>query len=289
MKKITAIVLAALMAFSLVACGGSPASTPAESAPETNIVIDPAAFEQFTGPSIDAIKEKGVLTMVTEAQYPPFEFLSPDGEFLGCDIWLGQQIAAALGVELKITDMAFDGIVPTIKAGQADVGIAALTYSAERAEEVDFSLPYIESPQKLVVMKGNEDLYKSLADLSGKVLGAQRGTVQSEIITGMITGAELFELDKWPNVAMEVAGGKIDGLVVDEPVAMNMVESNDKLVLANFEFSKDEVSAGEAIILQKDKDDLMELVNAVVEAVEGDKGFNAAYDQAVQQSADLGL
>ena len=285
MKKFVSVLLCCLMAFSLVACGGAPAETPAES----DIVIDPAAFAEFTGPTIDAIKEAGVLTMATEAQYAPFEFIDTKGNFVGCDIWLGKQIAAALGVELKITDMAFDGIVPAIKAGQANLGIAAITFTADRAEEVDFSTPYIESPQALVVAKGNEDVIKEIGDLAGKTVGAQRGTVQSELIKGVLTESNLFELDKWPNVAMEVASGKIDCLLVDAPAADNMIAGNDKLALANYTFSKDEMSAGEAVIMQKGNQDLVDLVNAVIEAVAGDKGFDAAYDAAAALSKEMGL
>lgn len=283
MKKFLSILLAGMLAFSMVGCGGTEMDTKHE------VIVKAEDFASFTGETIDAIKEKGELVMATEAQYAPFEFVDAKGNFLGCDVWLGEQIAAALGVKLTVVDMAFNGIVPAIKAGQADIGIAAITYTGERAEEVDFSNSYIESAQKLVVKKGNEDSVKALEDLDGKTVGAQLGTVQSELIKGVLTTSNLFELDKWPNVAMEVASGKIDALLADAAAAQNMVDGNDQLVIANFDFPEGTMNAGEAAVVQKGNDDLLALVDAVVDAVKGDKGFDAAYDKAVEQSKQMGL
>jgi polar amino acid transport system substrate-binding protein len=114
MKKLFALTLAAVLAFSLVSCA-------------------------FADSALDAIKAKGKIVMGTEATYPPYEFLDDNAQFAGCDIWLAQQIAAALGVELEIQDMSFDGIIPAVRSGQIDIGIAAFTVTPERAEVIDFS------------------------------------------------------------------------------------------------------------------------------------------------------
>lgn len=292
MKKFMSMLLCGLMAFSMVACGGNSGnsnSSNSETGTAHEIVIKTEDFASFSGEKIDAIKKKGELVVATEAQYAPFEFMDAKGNYLGCDIWLAEQIAAALGVKLKIVDMDFKGIVPGIQAGESDLGIAAITYTAERAKSVDFSKAYIESPQKLVVAKGHEADYKTIEDLAGKTVGSQMGTVQSELIKGVLTDSTPFELDKWPSVAMEVASGKIDALLTDAAAADNMVAGNDQLAIADLEFTKEQMNAGEAVIMQKGSDDLMELVNAVIEAVEGDKGFNAAYEKAKNQSSELGL
>lgn len=282
MKKLISVLLCCTLALSLAACGGT------DTAGADDIVVKAEDFAQFTGPTIDAIKEAGALTLATEAQYPPFEFIDAKGGFVGCDIWLGKQIAAALGVELKVTDMAFDSIVPSVKSGQADIGIAAITVSEERAKVIDFSKVYQQDVQKLVVSAENKDAFTTKEDLAGKTIGAQRGTVQSTIIQNVLTDSTLFELDKWPTLAMEVAAGKIDGIVVDAPVGENMVAGNDKLAISGFEFSKDEVDIGKAAVVQKGQEDLLALVDAVIEQVEGEQ-FNAAYDKAVALSKDMGL
>ena len=72
---------------------------------------------------VDKIKEKGTLVLGTEATYGPYEFLDDNANPIGCDIWLAQQIADELGVELEVTDMAFDGIIDAVKTGMVDIGM----------------------------------------------------------------------------------------------------------------------------------------------------------------------
>ena len=73
------------------------------------------------------------IVMGTEATYPPYEYLDDNANFAGCDIWLAQQIAEALGVDLEIIDMSFDGIIPAVQAGNVDIGIAAFSTAAVSA------------------------------------------------------------------------------------------------------------------------------------------------------------
>ncbi|MBO7699482.1 MAG: transporter substrate-binding domain-containing protein, partial [Eubacteriaceae bacterium] len=140
MKRITALLLALLLIFSFAACGQKKE----EEKPAADSLVE-------------TIKARGKLIVGTEAQYAPYEYKNADADFAGCDIWLAQQIADALGVELEIVDMAFDGIIPAVQAGQVDLGIAAFTRTDERAEVIDFSDLYEESRQLLVVAAGNAD------------------------------------------------------------------------------------------------------------------------------------
>ncbi len=295
MKKIVAMAMAALMALSLVACGGSASgsgSASSAAAPESAPAASSAHAEeyaQFTGETIDAIKAAGKLAVGTEAQYAPFEFVDMDGNFAGCDIWLSQQVADALGVKLEIVDMAFDGIIPAVKAGQVNIGIAAFSVDEERAKEIDFSKVYQKDAQMLLVKKGNEETYATKESLKGQQLGAQRGTVQSKIITSVFPDSKLFELDKWPALALEVVNGNIAGLVVDGAVAEGLVANNDQLVVGNFDFSSEDIDVGKAAVLPKGSDDLLALVNAVMENVVADGSFQAAYDEAVELSKTLGI
>lgn len=301
MKKFLAAMMSAVLALSLAACGGAASSTPASapasepaSAPASQAASQPASapaadYSAYTGATIEAIKAKGKLVLGTEAQYAPFEFLDANAEFAGCDIWLAQQIADALGVQLEVMDMAFDGIIPAVKSNQVDIGIAAFTVDEERAKEIDFSEVYQKDQQLLVVKKGNEEVYTSKEALAGKTLGSQRGTVQSKLIQSALPDCKLFELDKWPALALEVANGNIDGLVVDGAVGEGLVANNDNIVVANFEFSKEEANFGKAAVLAKGTDDLKELVNAVILQVTEDGSFQAAYEAAVAEAKTLGI
>lgn len=280
MKKLFALLLCAMLCVSMATCAG---------AEDAIASVDPGDFSEFTGDTIDAIRAKGTLVLGTEATYAPFEFLDETASFAGCDIWLAQQIAIALGVELEVMDMAFDGIIPAVKSGQVDIGIAAFTVTEDRAKEIDFSEIYQRDQQMLVVKKGNEDVYTSKESLNGLQVGAQRGTVQSLLIQSALPDSILFELDKYPALALEVANENIAGLVVDGAVGDGLIANNENLVQANFEFDASEANFGKAAVLAKGTDDLKALVNAVIVQVAENGTFESAYDAAVEKASNLGI
>ena len=289
MKKLFALALAALMVLSMAACSAPAAEeTAAPASAEATPTEAPAADDDAAeGAVMKKVKESGKLVVGTEAQYAPYEFKDLDANFAGCDIWLAQQIADALGVELEIVDMSFDGIIPAVQSGQVDMGIAAFTVTEERAQVIDFSEVYEKSPQAVIVKKGNEAAYSTKESFAGKKVGAQKGTVQS--IKNVLTGSELFELDKYPELGMEVAAGNIAALVVDSAVADALIKSNPDLALADFEFDPNEVNYGKAAVIAKGNEDFVAAVNEVITKVTSDGSFQKAYDDAVALADSMGL
>ncbi len=178
------------------------------------------------GPVMTKIKASGKLVVGTEAQYAPYEFKDLNANFVGCDMFLAQKIADALGVELEIVDMSFDGIIPAVQAGQVDLGIAAFTNTPARAEVIDFSDLYETSLQYLIVAADKVDTYSTKESLAGLKVGAQRGTIQSQLILSALPDSQLFELDKYPELALEVTNGNIAGLVVDSAVGDSIVATS---------------------------------------------------------------
>ena len=271
MKKITktaALLLSILMVFSL---------------------FQTIAFAD-DGPVMAKIKADGKLVVGTEAQYAPYEFKNLKAEFVCCDIFLAQKIADALGVKLEIIDMSFDGIIPAVQAGQVDLGIAAFTNTPARAEVIDFSDLYETSMQYLVVAAANADVYTTKESLAGLKVGAQKGTIQSQLITSALPDSQLFELDKYPELALEVANGNIAGLVVDSAVGDSIVaNSNGVLAVSGFEFSAEEASFGKSVVIPKGNEDLVAAVNAVIAEVLEDGSYQAAYEEAVALAAEMGV
>ena len=205
-------------------------------------------------------------------------------------MWLAQQIADAIGVELEVVDMAFDGIIPAVQSGQVDLGIAAFTKTPERAEVIDFSDLYETSAQLLIVKTGNADLYSTKEALAGQKVGAQKGTIQSQLILSALPDSELFELEKYPALGLEVQNGNIAGLVVDQAVGESLVAtSNGGLEVSNFEFTAEEASFGKAVVAAKGNEDLLAVVNEVIAKVTADGSYQQAYDSAVELAASLGL
>ena len=238
---------------------------------------------------LDKIKAAGKLVVGTEATYPPYEYLDDDANFAGCDIWLAQQIADALGVELEIQDMDFDGIIPAVQSGLVDIGIAAFTVKPERAEVIDFSIEYETSAQLLIVKAGNADVYATKEALAGQIVGAQQGTIQSQLIESALPDSTLFELKTYPELALETTNGNIVGFVVDYAVGMAMVNSSDgALEVSNFEFTAEEASFGKAAVIAKTNEDFVAAVNEVIEKVLADGSYQAAYDAAVEATGETG-
>ena len=240
--------------------------------------------------ALERIKTSGKLVVGTEAQYAPYEFRDADNNIVGCDMFLAAEIAKGLGVDLEIVDMAFDGIIPAVQAGQVDLGIAAFTNTPERAEVIDFSAIYEQSLQYLVVKTENKDVYTTVESLAGQKVGAQRGTIQSQLIRQALPDSELFELAKYPELALEVQNGNIAGLVVDAAVGDSIVASSDgKLAVANFTFDAEVANFGKSVVLQKGNDDLKAEVDKVIERVLSDGSYQKAWDEAVALQKELGL
>ena len=287
-KKTLALAMSALMLLAMLTGCGSSKKDDATAADSNTETQEPAA--DTTSSKLDQIKANGKLLVGTEAQYAPYEFKDLDANFAGCDMWLAQQIADSLGVELEVVDMSFDGIIPAVKSGQVDIGIAAFTKTPERAEEIDFSDLYETSAQLLVVKTGNADVYSTKEALAGQKVGAQKGTIQSQLIQSALPDSELFELEKYPALALEVQNGNIAGLVVDQAVGESLIAtSNGGLEVANFEFTAEEASFGKAAVIAKGNEDLVAAVNEVINKVTADGSYQKAYDEAVELAASMGL
>ena len=237
---------------------------------------------------LEKIQAAGKLVVATEATYPPYEYLDDNAQMAGCDIWLAQQIADALGVTLEMKDMGFDGIIPAVKSGQADMGLAAFTVTPERAEVIDFSAEYESSQQLLIVKAENAALYGDKQSLAGQRVGAQLGTIQSQLIASALPDSELFELPTYPELGLETINGNIAGFVVDSAVGESMIASNDQLAVASFTFTAEEAAFGKAAVLPKGADDLLAAVNAVIEKVVADGSYQAAYEAAVAATGETG-
>ncbi|MBQ9324351.1 MAG: amino acid ABC transporter substrate-binding protein [Clostridia bacterium] len=239
--------------------------------------------------ALEKVQAAGKIVVGTEATYPPYEYLDDDANFAGCDIWLAQQIADALGVTLEMNDMAFDGIIPAVAAGQIDMGLAAFTVTPERAEVIDFSNQYELSNQLLIVKSGNAKTYADKASLAGKRVGAQLGTIQSQLVEKALPDSELFELPTYPELGLETINGNIAGFVVDQAVGEAMIASSEgALEAAEFTFTAEEASFGKAAVLKKGSDDLLAAINEVIDRVVEDGSYQEAYDAAVAASGETG-
>jgi polar amino acid transport system substrate-binding protein len=166
------------------------------------------------------------LTFGCDATWPPMEFLDKGKNIVGFDIDMIKAAAQAAGFEAEVKNTAWDGIFAGLAAGDYDAVLSAVTITDERARTMDFSVPYLDAGQVLVVKKATEGVTR-LEQFGGKKVGAQIGT------TGAIEVAKHkdIKLKSYDEVGLAVEDlyvGRIDAVVVDKPTAITYVLQNDK-------------------------------------------------------------
>jgi len=258
-KKVVSIMLIAVMLFAFAACSAKTESG-AKPATDQKTAVQPEASGK-----IAEIKEKGKIVLGTSADYPPYEFhkeINGKDNIVGFDIDIAKAIAADLGVELEIKDMKFDGLLAALVADDIDFIIAGMVPKEERKKSVDFSIPYYQAEQKMLVKAAIADKIKSVADLKGLKIGAQKSTVQEDIANTKIEASEVKALSKITDLVLELKNDKIDGLVLVAPVAVAYAKQNQDLVVPDITFGKED---GVAVAVNKGNTDLVEAINATLD------------------------
>lgn len=221
--------------------------------------------------------EDGALTVCTSYPYEPFEF-KQDGEVVGFDIDLANEVAKSLGRRPVIKNADFDAITSgqVLNAGQCDMAIAGLTINGERARVLDFSSPYFDAEQVMLVREGSG--ISSLSDLDdGQRIGVQQGTTGEIYVTDHAPpGAEIVPFGDAGEVDAALDSGDVDAAVYDNTVVRDTIE--------NFpEFEKAEsFDTGEqyGMAVRKNSNvDLLRIINDVLADLRAGNGYDAIYER----------
>ena len=244
MKKFVSLLLALLMIASLAACG--------KKANDNN-----------------SSNDSKTLIMGTSADYAPFEFMykGKDGtmQYGGIDVSVGQYIADSMGKELKVENMSFDYLLPSLVKGDFDIVIAAMEADGDRLKSADFSDPYYtDLPPAILVKASDAASYKTLADFSGKSVAAQTGTTKLDIVNDQLTGANAVPLALVTDMVNELVNGKVDAILVDGAVAKQYAETNKDLVIAD---ASSELGAAQPYCVAVAKGDPKGLLPAINAAI----------------------
>ena len=260
-KQILALSMAALMAAALTACSSKPAET---AAPETTQAQTAEAVPETEGETAEASEEAtggaeaagGTLVMATNAEFPPYEYYE-DGDIVGIDVEIAKAIAAKLGMELQIEDMAFDAIIPAVTSGKADFGAAGMTVTEERQRSVEFTDTYANSNQ-VAIVKEDSDITGSDA-LAGKIIGVQLGTTGDALATE-IKDATVERYNKGLEAVQSLTQGKIDAVVIDQATAEAFVKKTEGIKILEEKMSEEEY----AIAIKKGNMELVEKMNEAI-------------------------
>jgi ABC-type amino acid transport substrate-binding protein len=269
---IALIMIVLLFSMALVGCGNSKGSTTTSNEAQS---------------SIEKIKESKKIVLGTCADYPPYEFHKQiDGKdaIVGFDIDIAKEIAKDLDVELEIKDMDFNGLLAALDTGNVDFVIAGMTPDEERKKSVDFSKVYYDPQQGLLIRNEDMEKYKSIEDLKGMKVGAQKGTVQEEVANDVIEDSQVKALGKITNLVLELKNKKIDGVILAIPVAKAYDKANPDLSLSpHIDFGKE---GGVAVAVKKGNKELVEAINGTIDKLMEDNTLEKFIQDATALSEE---
>ena len=273
MKKAIAMLLATVMCTAmLTGCGSDSATNESSQAAESSVAETAAAT---TTEAADKT-EGGVLVFGTNAEFPPFEYVGDDGEPDGFDVALIKAVGEKLGMEVQVENMEFDSLVSSI-GNRIDGAIAGMTVTDDRKEQVDFSDPYYEAVQ-FVIVPADSDI-ATADDLKNKTIGSQLGTT-GMILSEDIEGVTAQTYNRAIDAVNDLVNGRVDAVIIDKnPAEVFNTKFEGKVKIidgAEFGFETEEY----AIALPKGSE-LVEQVNQALADLKADGTFDALVAQYI--------
>ena len=208
-------------------------------------------------------KNTNELIMVTEAGFAPYEYYD-GGEIVGVDVDIAKEIAKYLGKTLVVKDIAFDSIINEVKTGKADFGAAGISYSDDRAKNVDFSINY--SVSKQVVIVSNNSNINNVNNISNKKIAVQLGSIADTFVTANFKNASIVRQKKYLAAIEDLKAGKVDCVVMDELPAKEIVASNSGIKILDGSLTNDSYG----MVVKKGNKELLDAINTVLEKLKNE-------------------
>jgi polar amino acid transport system substrate-binding protein len=214
----------------------------------------------------------GTLTVGTDTPFPPFEIGQPPN-ISGYDIDVMNGIADNLGLTAEYTDTGFGTIFRDTANGEFDTAAAASTITAGREKTVDFTDPYYEAQQALLVPEGSD--IKSVDDLGGTIVGAQDGTTGETYANDKTDASEVRGFPEGPNAVSAVITGQVDAVIIDQPVAADAVEKQGGVEIVQ------EITTNElyGFAVAPENDALREAMNGALKTLKDDGTIDDLYEK----------
>ena len=273
MKKLAAVALAVVMSVSMLAgCGSSNDKKSAESSTSAN------------GTATVKTAKDGVLTMATNATFPPYESYEGN-DIVGIDADIAKAIADKLGLKisfgfsglkLEMQDMEFNSIITAVQSGKADLGLAGMTVTDERKQSVDFTDSYATGIQSVIVKEGSS--IKSIDDLKGKKIGVQLATTGDIYAKDDFGEENVEEYNKGADAVMALTSGKIDAVIIDNQPAKAFVKTTDGLQILDTDYVQEDYAAA----IQKGNTDLLNAVNGALKELKEDGTIQKILDKYIK-------
>lgn len=218
---------------------------------------------------------EGQLTVCSDVPYPPFEF-EEGGEYTGFDMDLMRRIAEGLDLEMQVQDVGFDGLQSgaVLAAGQCDIAASAMTITEEREQNLDFTEPYYDSKQSLLVPTGSD--VGGIDDLAGKTVAVQQGTTGAEYARENVPDeAEIVAFPSDAELYQAIQSGNVDAVLQDLPVNLDHTEDGAFEIVEEFETDEQYGFA----VAEDGKENLLEAVNEQLAELRDNGEYDQIYDQ----------
>ena len=280
MKKITALLLGTAMMLSLAACGGTASVSESTASSETS--SSEAASSEASAETAGELTTvtPGKLTMSTNAAFPPYEMTDDNGNYVGIDIEVAEAIADKLGLELQVDDMDFDAALLAAQTGKSDMVMAGVTVTEERQTVMDFSNTYATGIQVVIVPEDSD--IASIEDMTGKMIGVQRGTTgdlycSASVEDGGFGEENVTPYDNGLTAVQALMNGQVDCVVIDNAPAQEFVDANPGLKILDTEYANEDYAIGVA----KGNTALLDAINGALEELQADGTVQSIVDKYI--------
>ena len=175
---------------------------------------------------LDDIKSRGVLVAGVKDSQPPFGFVDEKtNQIVGFEIDLMQALAKRLGVKLELKPVTSSTRIPMLTQGAVDIVAATMTHKKEREDQIDFSITYFMTGQKLLVKKGGG--VNSVADLAGKKVASVKGSTSEQNVKKAQPGCTVISFETYPEAFLALKQGKVQAMTTDESILVGIKNSDD--------------------------------------------------------------
>ena len=262
-KKIIAAAAAAALALSLAACGGSGTASENSGAAESASIYR----------TLDDIKSSGTLKIGVFSDKNPFGYVDNNGEYQGYDVYFAKRLAEDLGTELELVPVEAASRVEFLETGKVDIILANFTVTDERAEKVDFALPYMKVA--LGVVSPDSAVITSADDLAGKKLIVVKGTTAETYFTENYPDVELVKFDEYNEAYSSLQDGRGDAFSTDNTEVLAWAMQNPGFTVGIESLGSIDTIAP---AVSKGNETLLTWINDEITSLAGENFFHNDYD-----------
>lgn len=274
MKKLLSILLTSVLAIGALTGCGSKTEAPADAAAETDTA---QADGEKVYRTLDEIKESGTVKIGVFSDKNPFGYVDENGDYQGYDVYFGNRIAQDLGVDVEYVSTDAANRVEYLKTGKVDIILANFTVTDERAESVDFALPYMKVA--LGVVSPDDALITSADQLNGKKLIVTKGTTAETFFTENYPDVELIKFDQYTEAYNALLDGRGDAFSTDNTEVLAWALQNE-----GFSVGIESIGNLDTIApaVSKGNETLLTWINDEIKALADEQFFHADYKETLE-------